>query len=267
MQDDKAYMNALLQWGINKGSFPGELYKFRPINNRTIEIIKNAEFYFASPITFNDPFDCNLSFEKDYTKDEIKKEYISFSERNDISIEELESKIGYKNSDFCDFYEKTDAHLIKNAGILSLSKSYKNITMWSHYAKNHEGLVFELDILKDLDFFNLFGEVSYKLDYEELSYIKDNREEITKVFLTKSIDWQYEKEIRIIDMNKNGNRVFNRKVVKSIIFGCKTSEDDIREVIKLCNTNGFEHTHFRKAKMIAGKFALDFDDIKKEDYL
>ena len=86
------------------------------------------------------------------------------------------------------FYNKrieVKEKLIKGSGILSLSKTNKSIPMWSHYSKNHEGLVFELDVKEDYDFFCTFGLVDYVEDYEILSLSKFGNEELNDIFTTK----------------------------------------------------------------------------------
>ena len=156
--------------------------------------------------------------------------------------------------------------LIENSGILSLSKTNESIPMWSHYSKNHEGLVFELDVKEDYDFFRTFGLVDYVEDYEILSLAKFY-EGNTDIFATKYIDWKYEEEMRIIDYDRNGNRKFKKKLLRTIYFGCKAKEKHIKHIIQLCQLNGFYHVVFKKAKRIHGKFKLDFDEINKNDYL
>lgn len=265
---DATYQNFLLEIGIKNGSFPSLLYKFRNIDSRTLDIIKNKEFYFPSPIKFNDPFDCNLFYKREYNKEEILEYYNRFIYRYPtVKISQLKQKFGLNSEQFFIEHEKLNQKLVEESGIFSLSQECNNITMWSHYADNHKGLVFELEVIKDIDFFRLFGIVEYKTDYELLSYAKDNREELLKLFLTKYTDWEYEKEVRIIDYDKHGNRKFKKEAIKSIIFGYKASDDEIKEIIHLCKDNGFEHVKFKQAKLVLGKFALDFDDINEEDYL
>ena len=188
------YQNFLLEIGIQKGEFPSKLYKFRNIDERTFEIIKNNEFYFSSPNKFNDPFDCNLFYKNTYSKEEIQEDYLRFIKRYpSCTISQMEQKFGRNNSEqFFLEHQKMNNKLVEECGILSLSKECNNITMWSHYADNHKGLVFELDVVKDISFFRLFGLVEYKTEYELLSYAKNNREELVKLFLTKYTDWEYE---------------------------------------------------------------------------
>jgi hypothetical protein len=263
-----AYQNSLLEFGIYNGSFPSTLYKFRNIDNRTLDIIKNREFYFSSPKNFNDPFDCNLFYKKSYSKKEILEDYSRFIQRNSsIKLDQIKQKFGMNSGKFFFEHQKMNEKLINGCGIFSLSRECNNITMWSHYADNHKGLVFELDILKDINFFRLFGLVKYETEYELLSYAKDNREELVKLFLTKYVDWEYEQEVRIIDYSRNGLRKFNKETIRTIIFGYKTSQEDIKSIIKLCNEEKLFHVKFKKAKLVPGKFAIDFDEINKNNYL
>ena len=256
----------LIREGIDTKLIPKYLYKYREFSDRTYEIILNSEFYFASPLSFNDPFDCNLSYKKEYSKEEIenyKKEYMIKNPKiNRITLDD-----NFSNEE--KFYNKrmeVKEELIKNSGILSLSKTEKSIPMWSHYSKKHQGLVFELDVKEDYNFFRTFGLVDYVGDYEILSLAKFY-EGNTDIFATKYIEWKDEEEIRIIDYEKSGNRKFKKKLLKTIYFGCKAKEIDIKHIIQLCQLNGFSHVVFKKAKRIHGKFKLDFDEINKNDYL
>lgn len=69
------------------------LYKYRDFGINTDRIILDAELYFSTFDKFNDPFDCNLEFNYDYTDEDIKKhidkygDYISFREKKDFIYE------------------------------------------------------------------------------------------------------------------------------------------------------------------------------------
>lgn len=261
-------LKELLTNGIETNEFPELLYKYRDFGPRVDDIIINSEFYFAQPKSFNDPFDCNLSYKEDYNFLELKEWKKDFKKRNpNISVKQNNYILKNKASELMLIIKNSKKELLNHIGILSLSKTNESITMWSHYSKNHEGLVFELDVEKDYNFFKMFGIVEYKKDYKLLSYLDSNNDEMTKRVLTKFVDWEYEQEIRIIDFDKYGNRKFNKNLLKTIYFGLKSSKENIRHVISLCKKNGFSHVSFKKAKLIPGKFALNFDEINKNDYL
>ena len=52
---------------------PKLLYKYRPINRHTINMILANQAYFSLPIDFNDPFDCNTIPKLIYTREEQVK--------------------------------------------------------------------------------------------------------------------------------------------------------------------------------------------------
>ena len=133
--------------------------------------------------------------------------------------------------------------------------------MWSHYANNHQGLVFEFDYSLKKEF--LLSEFPHKVDYvEELGLFSyaalsnERRKQMITILLSKYIDWTYEGEYRIIDLDFQGNKPFDKKLLTKIIFGLKASTKDMQKMVKLCQENGFEHVVFEKAKKVEGTFAL-----------
>ena len=237
------------------------LYKYREFSENTDKIILNSELYFASHNSFNDPFDCNLEFREidSYTNQEFEE----YCKREQINEQKDE------------YLKKLKEDLIKaksEVGILCMSKNYQNILMWSHYAKNHEGLCFGFEY----GFYDkskiTYTEVKYSKneEYGLISFFEPQKDEIKRIFSTKSKFWKYEKEIRLLDLKGGetiGTKKFIKECLKEIIFGCKANETNIKKIIQLCKLNGFEHVVFKKAKLISGKFALDFDEINKSQCL
>lgn len=233
------------------------LYKYRTFGEYTDKIMLNSELYFASHTSFNDPFDCNLALRT--LSSFTNKEYNRF----------FNKKVFGKGKDLKDFRKKLISEKAK-VGILCMSQDYKNILMWSHYAKNHEGLCFGFD-------FRLFDDKKIKssqvrypenYEYELISFFNPPKGEIKRMFTTKSEFWSYEKEVRFFDFNNViGTKKFIKECLKEIIFGCKADETNIRKIIQLCQLNGFEHVVFKKARIVSGRFELDFDEINKNRYL
>ena len=60
---------------------PNYLYKYRPINRHTLNMIVYNEAYFSLPIDFNDPFDCNIMPSLIYTNEEREKFAKQFKKR------------------------------------------------------------------------------------------------------------------------------------------------------------------------------------------
>ncbi len=126
---------------------------------------------------------------------------------------------------------------------------------------NHTGLVFEFTPLKHTTCFESYHKVDYSTKYDLLSYTTDSKDEIPKLLLTKHKDWEYESEYRIIDLNFQGEKKFDKRELTSIIFGTHAKEDDMNRMINLCKNNGFEHVKFSKAELSYGEFSLKFREL------
>lgn len=255
---------------INDGKVT-KLYKYRSFNEFTNDIILKSSLWYANPFKFNDPFDMNPSFRQKYSKQEIKtliKEYIKTSEhtknlRLDYQktlIKEFEKR-NNTSEKFVAFMVKIFKEHISKTGVVSLSKHNNSILMWSHYADNHQGLVFEFDYSLKRDF--SLSEFPHYVDYvQELRLLShaalsnERKEQMEIILLSKYTDWAYEGEYRIIDFRHQGNKVFDKSLLTKIIFGLKASPENIKHMIELCKQNGFEHVKFEKAEKIEGTFAL-----------
>ena len=133
--------------------------------------------------------------------------------------------------------------------------------MWSHYSSNHTGLVFQFTFKKNSKCFLRPLVVDYKDKYDLLSYTSDFKSEAPKLMLTKHSDWTYESEVRIIDLDFQGEKKFKKHELTSIIFGALAKDDDIDKMMGLCKQNGFEHVKFSKAMLTPGEFSLKFREI------
>ncbi|MEV9528317.1 DUF2971 domain-containing protein [Aliarcobacter butzleri] len=236
------------------------LYKYREFSENTDKIILNAELYFASHNSFNDPFDCNLD----------TREISSYSDEEFENYSQKEGKQGVDKEKYLTCLRKKLIKAKSEVGILCMSQDYKNILMWSHYAKNHEGLCFGFDfrLFEDEKIKSSQVRYSENYEYELISFFNPPKGEIKRMFTIKSEFWSYEKEVRFFDFNNViSTKKFIKECLKEIIFGCKADEINIKKIIQLCQLNEFEHVVFKKARIISGKFELDFDDIDKTKYL
>jgi len=242
-----------------------KLYKYRNFSDPNMEsIIKNSSLYFSSVDKFNDPFDCKLSYRQHYSNQEIQAFYIALKERkSEFRLKDIK-KNGRKNHNFVQLRNNITQKLRDTLGVLSLSKNFDSILMWSHYSESHTGLVFEftprIPKSKESSFYPII-DVEYVDHYEELSYADEPKDEMSKLLLSKYKDWAYEEECRCFALEFQGERKFHKDELTTIIFGAKATEEHIKKMIKLCAENGFNHVKFKLAKLRNGSFALDFEDI------
>ena len=97
------------------------------------------------------------------------------------------------------------------SGVVSLTETKDNLLMWSHYAKEHTGVVIEFQIneLEPYSLFNmspyftegrLFSKVHYRKTrhYDDTDDLFSAENMVMHYFFSKSDEWIYEKEFRYV---------------------------------------------------------------------
>ncbi len=263
---------------FNKGKKMEYLYKYTPHNNdsRKYEIITKSQLWFSKTESFNDPIDSKLDYRQQYSYSEIEEFYKNFlrdKPNHSQSLAEILQNWG-NNSSFIEQLNRVFDKYRKELGVLCFSKNPENILMWSHYANNHKGIVYQFkpDLFlnaKTSSFNGLPYKVEYPKDrsYELLSYAKTRKEkkdQFAKELLTKAKDWEYEEEYRMIDFEifeNDRNKNFKKESLISIIFGVRTSDIEIDIMKYLCKKYSFSHIQFKKAQFKKGKFEIEIIDI------
>lgn len=232
------------------------LYKYRPDNDHTLDILGNSELYFSFPEEFNDPFDCRINL----LLPNNKKEWEDHAKRHNIpdalareAIKALE-RINFDSEQVIKLHEKTN---FKTITLYCLSEIKDNILMWSHYSNSHRGICIGFETIIDQDSLCIktddptlnnhsnsvyhktipIDKVAYEVNYpESYDFLTSNHHDLYKFFKTKSVDWQYERERRITmpyrDIKKRLIK-YDKSALKEIIFGCKTDDKFKQQVIRI----------------------------------
>ena len=140
-------------------------------------------------------------------------------------------------------------NLIDKLRVCCFSSDHENLLLWAHYSDNHKGVCLEYELTED-EFKGGFFEVRYKQDQPILNDIERypkghpaegflkiniNDESITP-FLTKSLEWKYEKEWRRFQLsNKNavGELAEVPGRLSGIYFGLRASDATKQIIYKL----------------------------------
>lgn len=242
------------------------LYKYRAIDENTKRIITDNELFFNNPEKFNDPYDCNIPIENNPSEEDVKKHMME--QLPDSSEEELAQDVKKIKSDPNYVSRTVQQYLHKNCGICCFSTLYDSILMWSHYADYHKGICFKFDTNKDPDFFRIILPVHYSQILPRFDLFTCDGRVFEKLVQTKYAVWSYESEIRIFKGKKDlQNNMKNKKTaddelervfkfkseaLEEIIFGEKTSDEDIKIIKKLCEKSGKEHVKFSRMKLVDG---------------
>ena len=117
-----------------------------------------------------------------------------------------------------------------------MSAKRDNLLMWSHYADYHRGLCIEFKTTGG----KLFGcdlqHIDYVVNYPKLSvYDEPDFEFVEKCVRTKSADWKYEEEWRIIYDKRTGSQFFlsENEELSGVILGARISKRN-RELVHKC---------------------------------
>ncbi|WP_085905892.1 DUF2971 domain-containing protein [Kiloniella majae] len=213
---------------------PEFLYKYRALSNpddlrKVSEIFTHKRLYCATPSQFNDPFDCCPAYSweassyarKLYLRDLIEEDARKFTKSQTRKKVRQGLKRLRKQSTDNELFNKgkNDARkLLANVSrVLSLSANCSNILMWSHYGGNHEGICLRLNLVNSRSRLKNAFPVFYEENRPIINLIKDNDElRYKKALLTKSSQWAYEKEYRLIEIPPKNN--ISRKVRKFFYF-------------------------------------------------
>lgn len=223
-----------------------KVFKYRGINfERDFKTLKNDQF-FASPFNqLNDPFEGVYN-------DQIS----SFLALIKTIFKANTNEVSQSIKDIKDLKNKL--------GIYSLSTTYKDELLWSHYADGHKGFCIEYDLerLKG-KFYGLDQTYQFNVDYKEkpstLTYNDLENNSLTKkLFATKSKMWSYEKEIRLI-FDNNSLKDYHRSALTGIYFGIEMSYDKKQKFIEYFQTSDvkfyemhrMENSYKLKRKLVA----------------
>lgn len=262
---------------FSKTNHPAILYKYRnfhidPKRNKShLTDLINGELFFSNPEIFNDPFDCEIPINY--------KEFIDNPKSLDKFIADGRTKFPdlFKNESFTTIMQRVrDANTLTNPafvknhtqqmqkdlknsfGIFSATSKNDNLLMWSHYSSSHSGFCYGFDTKQIVDNLNVnsIGKVKYSNKYPIISPLDDGLEQLRLQLLYKAHDWKYEKEYRILLLNKS-NSVFKMPLnyIKSIFLGLNISPAD-KENILSYRTSHFSHAKFYEMTKSENEFKL-----------
>lgn len=249
------------------------LHRFQRIDQNLFNSLIYNYQWFSNPKDFNDPYDCNIELDYNNTPKEIES-FIREVNHNNNDLKD-ESYIVERTKQFIENPElmtllskQQDEKIVSKMGLCCFSERDDSLLMWSHYGDSHKGVCLSFDFREDLNFFTVPYCVEYPEKYPKINFIneKQNSKLYRLQFATKSKEWQYEQEIRIIkDERKPPYRhdvKFKKEALSSIKFGYKSLEIDqikIKSILK--QVGGYEHVKFCKAKLKRFEFGMEYEEI------
>ena len=309
------YLNDIFDGDKKEYLGPKVLYKYRPFDKYTFEMLENKYLYLCKASELDDPTECIVTLnEEDYfdiENDTIRKKcvdyiidfvkpYISddgfnevkniiyrvmtpaFKMRNnfllDASFELKKLAPDISNDDVAELVNSLvnipkliDSDEIKpqinrllsieynareEVGICSLAESCEMDDMWENYASMSSGYCVEYN-MEDYEFNKSLLPVIYTNDRKtnlimhvveafigevitsvSNGLIKADRSSFLKLFVTKDIKWEYQREWRLVD--KASSRL-SAPTINRIIIGRNAPKEKKSKMIEYCKENNIKY--------------------------
>ena len=254
------------------------LYKY--LRPSRVDVLKNKTFVYSKPTRFNDPFDClphyketlelnpigtriyflKMAFD-DFDTARLRAELINHVELSmaadpsftlDAVVPIDPSMPSEHHSDFASGFRTSIAPAMQDSVVaLSLSEEANSLLMWAHYAEDHTGFV--VGFCSDHAYFNSAGGNPSNPGYlNKVIYSSDRPSGVVgamsaeSAYLTKGLEWSYEREWRVLQKVRNASRVIENSsggihlfeypsdAVVQVVVGARATKetlDTIRNII------------------------------------
>lgn len=221
------------------------MHKYRAINKYLLEGLVNSTIYCASPNKLNDPFDCRVNI-----TDAVSHAILKLPDDKKKILVKVVSLVGY--------IDRLQADT-SNVAVFSGSTVVDDPLLWAHYADEHRGLCLAYDFpesfLDNPDEILGVAPVEYgdnpltEWIIQNAPIKKDDMSDFTlgvvkKVLSIKSLNWAYEKEVRII-REQEGVFEIEKDHLKQICFGLNAPESDIKLIQRLVKDAGYSVNYCR----------------------
>lgn len=240
---------------------PQYVYRMRSVDRYLFDTLINKEMWFSNPTDFNDPFDCDINMTFYDSSHSSIQNYFDKYLKKQFSSKELEkiNTTNISNNNFGILLNKVAKKVAQSKGVACFMSNCDNLLMWAHYADSHKGVCLKFDILEDTEFFSPAKKVIYAKDYPVYNYLENKNDFVNQLFFTKSNEWAYEGEVRVLKKKKD-NYQFKESSLKELIFGCNISENDKKTLTKIIRQY-YPKTKIKQAVKNDSKFELKFEEI------
>lgn len=276
---------------------PSKLYKYATFDR--IDVLINEHIRFTQPEEFNDPFELSPAITGLTSESELEKmyerefyvtvaaEYYKEPRYRLVGIQlfdffrlasDKKTEVGkqFKNINPALAPKLTAATRVirKQVCILCLCEEPYNLLMWSHYANNHTGIVFEFDALHPVfnrklsehDDMRHLRRVHYAHERPNLDLAEIDAKSL---LLTKGHVWAYENEWRQIESITHA-KIIHKKVpndillfdmpaaaITGIFIGARASDENIENLVRLISSDQkYAHIKLKKYSLHATRFEL-----------
>ncbi len=248
------------------------LYKYLPLERQSF--FADGLLRFSQPSALNDPFECFPALPQTVVDEglvhvrkvflnsqanerlgvsraEVRKQKRDYLKRAQQKLRDLPTPAQFRR----DFLEKGLANIDSKLGILSLSRRWNSSLMWAHYTSSHTGFCVGVDRNHDYfqqpnsdsegDFFCLPVHYSDKRPSIEFRPLAPS--DAYAFLLTKSTDWKYEEEERVIALLSLADKLIDvpplpvalfripHEAIVEVIVGLRAPLNLVEKALEFCS--------------------------------
>lgn len=256
----------------------GKCYKYRAffdpgsVERGYLEnLITKREAYFASPLEFNDPYDCRPTYTRGSDPKEDRRRIARAWEEGRVKaghpkpsrsersrhVTKVMAKISSPEGAAAHFHP----YLQSGIGVFCMSKRWDLLPQWAYYGDVGRGVCLEYDIQEDSGFSRVY-EVEYSSDRPcvEITRMLYDREYQTdalfRAVMTKARAWAKEKEVRALH-SKSELLEHPHGILKAIIVGQMASAENVTWLKTILKNSGMEDMPVEQVRLNELGFKLD----------
>ncbi|MNN05204.1 hypothetical protein D3C81_1179570 [compost metagenome] len=220
-------------------------YKYQTFDK--LQYLSKDKLFISDPVNFNDPFDLRLTLHDDlssagFSEPALQKAFIAAIEEwphiSDHWFYDAETfeALQYWTTGRLPLIHVEEAikARFKKFGVACFSTELNQPLMWSHYGASHKGMcvqyfVRSMTLASESDLLQYYVSYTSRLPPISLTEVLFAPRNVgQRMLATKSIDWAYEKEWRLIHPSVKGETVDmpSGMEVASIIIGLSADADD-----------------------------------------
>jgi hypothetical protein len=222
---------------------PMFVFRYQKVDERFFAGLKESYLWFSQPSELNDPLDCANLLSSDYTPKDIRRHLRKYGGCNPWEAREAAEAIASSENERHRITQELFERRIKHVNLCCFSMSPSANLLWAHYADGHRGVavIYAAPLLlfeSEKGRFSII-EVRYKHTPAKYNNIReqlrygDSAEynfRFDQIVLgTKTSDWSYEKELRLISPH-HGKNYFKPGAFIGVICGHRMPMDTIGEV-------------------------------------
>lgn len=253
------------------------LYCYKKVSDYTIDDLKKSRITLTDPQEFDDPVDCLVFpwMEKSASAAKTQGDKVAARLINE-AFSYIRIKCFVRNAPLPSPHDPRPTSTVKKA-------EYSNVIMWPTYADYHKGICMEYHLPASLQQPDMANERTFFLsdvDYKDIVELGESLS-IKQGFFTKSTEWEFEKETRLLYYDTTSKEKFKsidipKDSLKKVFFGLRCTEESTYKVIQaLQDNNGVEFFKMRippddvysfvPEKIDEKEFCADYESRMKTD--